>query len=110
MKAITISVDNECALVESSWEYEEINKSVGGWIEGVHLGKYGYMFINEEGKLHRLDSNTIATYLAKDSGNLMKGDVIVGNVVIFGHTDEEGNSTNVPDLTIDFLKDAGFIE
>ena len=39
MKAITISVDDECKLVESSWEYEEINAYVEGWIEGVQLGK-----------------------------------------------------------------------
>jgi hypothetical protein len=110
MKAIIISVDDECKLVESSWEYEEINAYVEGWIEGVHLGQFGYMFINEEGKLHGLDSNTIATYLAKQSGNLMKGDVIVGNAVIFGHTDDNGNSTSVPDFTISFLKDMGFIE
>jgi hypothetical protein len=110
MKAITIKIDDQCELVESLWEYQEINNSVDGWIEGVSLGKYGYMFINEEGKLLGLDINKVATFLAKNSGNLMSDDYIAGNAVIFGQADDEGNSTDVPERTISLLKDMGFIE
>lgn len=110
MKAITITVDGNCELVDSSWEYEDINQFVNGWIEGVHLGDFGYMFINEEGKLINLEHNAIATHCASESNHLAKNDYIVGNVIIVGHSDDEGGSTDVPDYTINYFKDMGWIK
>lgn len=110
MKAITVKIDDQCELVESLWEYQEINNSVGGWIEGVSLGKYGYMFINEEGKLLGLNINKVATFLARNSGNLMSDDYIAGNAVIFGQADDEGNSTDVPEMTVRLLRKMTFID
>lgn len=62
--------------------------AVGGWIECVWLGDAGFpgldMFVNEEGKLHGLSFNVVASAL---SGILARGDCIVGDVAVCRHRD-----------------------
>lgn len=69
----------------SKFVLEELQKIVGGYIEIVLLhvkpeGQKVYMILNEEGKLHSLPLNAIATSIYQQSRG--DNDTIVGNVVI----------------------------
>lgn len=63
---------------ENGKEYtlEEMQKTVGGYIQVLNLGDGTVLVINEEGKLHGLKVNVEATSLA--AGVLFAGDCIVG--------------------------------
>jgi hypothetical protein len=73
---------------------------VGGWLEVVHCGELGDMWINEEGKLHGLRRNLFATHLAHECMGIMPDDFVVGQVFLAGH-DGRGETVDVPDLTIE---------
>lgn len=60
---------------------ETLQKAVGGWIELVYTKHNDEMYINEEGKLHGLPINILATKL------FGRDDVIVGDVVIVRRTE-----------------------
>lgn len=75
---------------------------VGGYIEAVVVPEGGYdLIINEEGKLEGLPYNARATELA--SPMLAPGDVIVGDVVVTGAVDAEGEMTSVPEWLVNHL-------
>jgi hypothetical protein len=67
---------------------ETLQGAVGGWIECVWLGEAGFpdldMFVNEEGKLHGLSFNVVASAL---SAIFARGDCIVGDVAVCRHDD-----------------------
>lgn len=63
---------------------------VGGYIEAVTLNN-ATLYCNEEGKLHGLPFNGLATAFVHEMGFY---DLIVGDVVIFGPP-ENGEDTNV---------------
>ena len=67
---------------------ETLQGAVGGWIECVWLGEAGFpdldMFVNEEGKLHGLSFNVVASTLSEI---LAQGDCIVGDVAVCRHGD-----------------------
>ena len=75
---------------------DALQGSVGGWIECVWLGEAGFpdldMFVNEEGKLHGLSFNVVASAL---SGIFARGDCIVGDVAVCRHGD--ANSIGLTD-------------
>jgi len=60
----------------------ELQTVVGGYIEAVRNFDGRFMFLNEEGKLHGLPVNIIATHLARVSWSIRPDDVIVGDVII----------------------------
>jgi hypothetical protein len=86
--------------------YAQIGMTVGGCIEAVSFGDKPYFcYINEEGKLLRLEENKVATELWYNSGErILLGDYIAGDVVFFGQVDDEGNDTDVPVSLLDELK------
>lgn len=76
-------------------EYDAISAAVGGYIEGVPLeGVTAY--INEEGKLNGLSLNRIATIIAHEDQAIMPTDYIVGDMIVFGPLDDEGEVTSLP--------------
>lgn len=97
MKALLVKTDGTAEIIDSSWEYSEINNAVGGWIEAVNFGDKPYFaYVNEEGKVKDLAENRIATYLWYDSGQrVLLGDYLAGNVIFFGLVDSEGNNTSI---------------
>lgn len=91
----TIKVSGEIEFTEVSEdnEYDFLSAAVGGYIESVYLSgdlEEFSMWCNEEGKLTGLPLNHAATALWEVSYG--KTDVMVGNVVITGGADEEGNT------------------
>jgi hypothetical protein len=76
-------------LLEDSNELLTLQSAVGGLIEVATLQSGYTMFINEEGKLHELPINEKATEIwLANFPNFP--DVILGDIVLAGGTDEEG--------------------
>ena len=95
MRAIYITTDNEIALasVDPDNLLKDLQNAVGGWIEAVNLTDNITMWINEEGKLNNLPLNVTATLLY----HTVYGpyDLIVGNVILTGGPDDDGNTTEI---------------
>jgi len=70
-------------LVDIEADWREFSKIVGGYIEGVDFPVAGTVaYINEEGKLHDLPPNLLAT--AAVSGRLRSDDYIAGPMIVVG--------------------------
>lgn len=100
MKALVIPVEGEMQEVnfDKKSSYEVLRRAVGGYIECVALSGTMDMWVNEEGKLMSLPVNSTATFL----WTLVYGptDVIVGDVIITGGVDDEGNTLGLSDAQI----------
>ena len=82
-------------------ETQVLKDAVGGWLEAVQVAlpplcgtPYGYMWVNDEGKLQGLPHNEGATFMS--SLGRASLDRIVGNVIITGPCDDEGYCTGLP--------------
>jgi hypothetical protein len=81
---------------EDAPDYDTLSKTVGGWIEGVALeGVTAYC--NEEGKLMGLPRNEVATSLAHRDEAIYPNDFIVGDMIVLGPLDDEGESVSLSD-------------
>lgn len=61
---------------------EELQSYVGGYIEVINLSANKALVVNEEGKLHNLPVNKIATALAQYCNAIFPTDCIVGDAVV----------------------------
>ena len=105
-KAIVIYTDGskDVAEFEKGDSYNLLSSTVGGLIQCVSLDdKEGKpdMWLNEEGKLIGLDQNPTATALWVDMYGTT--DVIMGNVIITGGCDEEGETIGLTDEQLAFF-------
>jgi Domain of unknown function (DUF3846) len=88
--------------VEPDLEYDVLSGVVDGYIEAIPLRWRGAdgcfvqatMWLNEEGKLRGLPHNEVATGLFVGQYNTV--DRIVGDVIITGGADEDGNTLGLP--------------
>jgi hypothetical protein len=79
---------------------------VGGWVQAVDLqGKMaGFtLWTNEEGKMNGLPFNDLATLIWELSYGAYT-DIIVGDCVITGGADEEGDTIGLDAEQIDYLE------
>lgn len=89
--------------------YTQLHDAVGGYIEMVRLSETLDMVVNEEGKIHRLPYNEIATGVWATYYGLT--DTILGNAVLVGPSDDEGEPTDLPNaLTRDIARYAALIK
>lgn len=78
---------------------------VGGWIEAVTVNEQVTFYVNEEGKLMGLPINGRATeYLYELDDAWIGHDVIVGDAVIVGPPDEEGDTQSVTAEVIEYFE------
>lgn len=104
MKAVKVSTEGVMEVVEfdNSTCYSMLKDSVDGWVEWIPLPATGVeMWVNEEGKLSNLNQNPYGTALWADSYG--PTDVTVGDIVITGGTDDEGNTLGLSDEKIEYL-------
>jgi hypothetical protein len=95
----TLSTNRELVFHPGVPKYEDLRKAVDGYIEavGIVIEKQKVtIYLNEEGKLDRLPPNYAATDL---TNGILGWDVIVGNVVLVGGPDREGNDTSLSTAT-----------
>lgn len=110
--AIVITTTGDCLRQkflsdDSGSIYPHLKNAVGGWIEAVNIvddsnSHVATMYVNEEGKLHGLPFNDIATtlYLVRSINRTV--DIIVGDVVIVASEDENGYAKpDLPQLIIE---------
>lgn len=73
-----------------TYSLEELQKFVGGYIQILYLAdRQLCMVVNEEGKIHGLPINPVATRLLKLLTTMCYNDFIVGNVLICGSDEIE---------------------
>lgn len=105
-KGIVVPHDAEAALeVRELADFGDYQQAVGGWIEAVNIPSLGIMvFVNEEGLLQHLPLNSRMTFLWWfHVPEARQRAMLVGNAVIVGAPDEEGNTTDVPEAVISLL-------
>ena len=98
MKALT---NKSC-----NWEWididnnlHEMQKIVGGHIELIPIAGIS-LYCNEEGKLEELPPT--ACWINPDDGTII--DVLCGNLIVFGPSDQDGNETDATEKTLEILK------
>ena len=87
-------------------QLSDMQAAVDGLIEPI--GMYDFFgqgvcqgYVNEEGLLKELSFNGVASALSFMFGNAPK---IVGNMIVVGMTDAEGNDTDIPQDILGFIK------
>ena len=73
---------------------EKLQDAVGGWVQAVDLHDDLTLWCNEEGKLTSLPTNVIGTHMWEKSFGMT--DIIMGNIVFTGGTDDEGENLALP--------------
>lgn len=98
-KALIVNVDGDYEVVEFELgnSYNLLRNAVEGWIECVSLGNAD-LWLNEEGKLIGLPINEFATKLFTQRFGAV--DLIVGNVVLTGGVDEDGETVGLDEDTL----------
>lgn len=104
--AIQIPQDEDRPLYKVTIEdLAGMQAAVGGYIEIVDLGPLmASLVVDEEGKLKSTPINRRATllfWLLFPSAR--QRDVIVGDVLIVGHPDKDGNTTDAPANVVELL-------
>ena len=109
MKALVIKTNGEAEVIDQEWSYEQINETVGGWIEVISFGNNKYFaYANEEAKLLELPVNEVVTDMWYNSGQIvLLGDYISGDVVFFGGIGDNGDNEEVEQSLIDSVKRSG---
>lgn len=100
----TLHVLTDCSFNENIEDanLETLQEAVGGLIQAVDLTPRLTMWCNEEGKLMGLPVNPVAT--AMWTRYFGETDVIVGDVVFTGGSDEEGETTALLSHDADSIK------
>jgi hypothetical protein len=104
--AIQIPVEEDRPLYKVTLEdLSGMQAAVGGYIEVIDLGPLtASLIINEEGKLERRPINRRATLLFwLLFPSVRHRDVIVGDVLIVGHPDNQGNTTDAPENVVELF-------
>lgn len=82
--------------------------AVDGWIDAVDIPGLGItIYVNEEGLLRHLPFNSRASFLWWYHVPQARQAMLVGNAVVVGSPDHDGEITDVPDEVINLLTSAG---
>lgn len=99
VKAALLRSDGTTEIITLS-SLESFQDAVGGFIEAIAL-RDATMYVNEEGKLNGLPVNSNANVIARAFGSRISyDDLIVGDVIIVGPTDDYGCDTDCPQSLI----------
>ena len=98
-KAVIISTGGKKSVVEFEFgkSYELLSSAVGGMIECVSL-KDADLWCNENGIAEGLELNMIASAIYSEAFNA--SNPILGNVIITGSVDEEGETLGLTDKQV----------
>lgn len=92
--ALQINIDGTIAQLDldaPEGSLKVLQGAVGGWVQAIDLSDRLTMWLNEEGKLDGLIPNDFATQMfCRRFGE--GTDIIVGNIVLTGGTDDEGET------------------
>jgi hypothetical protein len=103
--ALIIGFDESITVVDLDSEegsYNILSNAVDGYIEAIRFTETLNMYINEEGKLNGLMVNSMATAIFQTRYG--KVDIIVGNAVLTGGVDEDGEDMGLSDEQVERFK------
>lgn len=104
--AIKITTDKEVSEVTIGPNtLSDLQACVGGWIESIELSDGSTMYVNEEGRIHSLPFNSIASDvcgLNHLTHHMLLG--IVGDVVVVGPLTPDGTDTDVTNKQRRFIE------
>lgn len=106
VQGIVIPADAESPLWRRDFaRLEDYQAAVGGWIEAVDLLDFGVtIYVNEEGRLRHLPFNSRASFLWwYHVPETRQKAMLVGDAVLIGLPDRNGNSTDLPDAVSEIL-------
>lgn len=121
MKAVIIPADSNlpARIVEAKMNLDYYQGVVGGLIEGVSIERVltdtgmksveATVYVNEEGKLIGLPVNPRATDLCAVTIGGWIRDVIMGDVIVVGPPDDEGETLPVPENVIEIIREWGWL-
>ena len=101
IEAVVVQPTGDFDKVTLDASLEAYQQIVGGLIEGV----FGYdfvMYVNEEGLIHGLPYNELASVFASTA--LDRTLHLVGPAIILGAGDSEGNDTSVHQSVLDYYQ------
>lgn len=101
-KALVVTVEGTAEVIEEI-SLATLQGKVGGWVQAVDLTSTMTLWANEEGKLVGLPVNGFATELWESRFGVGT-DIIVGDVVITGGVDADGETLGLSDTQIEALK------
>lgn len=102
--AVIIETTGEKTVVSFTEEngLSVLQKAVGGYVQAIDLGNDLTLWVNEEGKLESLPHNPIAQqYFDLRFG--AGADYIVGNAVLTGGSDENGDTLGLSQEKVELL-------
>ena len=105
-KGVVIETTGTARVIELDDTLAQLQQAVGGYIEAVTLPNGATMWLNEEGKINGLDHNQQAQFIFDRSFG-PGVDVIVGNAVITGGPDEEGETLGLTNEQLAIYKFVG---
>lgn len=94
MRAIICKPGEEAVLCETAGDYKSIKKTIGGYIQAVHLGGRVHAYIHEEGLLEGLKWNRIVL------GHFIAGPLLV---LADGPAGEEAGLSDVEAIAVQLL-------
>jgi hypothetical protein len=101
--AVIIKTDGTTEVVDFSTDsLTVLQKAVGGWVQAIDISDKLTLWVNEEGKLEDLPHNPRAQqYFDMRFGT--GADYVVGDAVITGGTDSNGDTLGLDSETIELL-------
>lgn len=105
VKEIYVPADDSEALELRELEkLEDYQAAVDGWIESVDVPSLGVtIYVNEEGLLRHLSFNPRASFLWWYHVPGAHQAMLVGDVIIVGPPDDNGDGTDVPEEVVGLL-------
>ncbi len=101
--ALVITTAGEMSIIDlAENELATLQAKVGGWVQMVDLNDNLTLWCNEEGKLEGLPLNRYATELWESVYG--KTDIIVGDIVLTGGADDEGETLGLSDSKIEAIR------
>ena len=97
-KAVVIGFDESIEVIDldaPQGSLKVLQDAVDGWVQVVDLAPTLSIWVNEEGKMNGMPYNGIATAIYQDRFGAV--DIIVGNAVLTGGTDDEGDTIGLTD-------------
>lgn len=82
-----------------------LQEAVGGWVQAIGLKDNLTMWLNEEGKLMQLPHN-LKGQAVWDAFFQEGSDYIVGNIVLTGGADEDGETLGLEDYAVSALMES----
>lgn len=100
-KALVVTTDGQFEVIDEI-SLKTLQAKVGGWVQAVDLTETLTLWANEEGKLVGLPVNGFATELWESRFGVGT-DIIVGDIVLTGGTDDEGETLSLTETQVEAL-------